>query len=183
MLRPSKSNGKRCEAPRPVGLSTNEEFEPYIWDGPYPALPSPLLLSELALSPADFIELENNGDEDLDVSDYRVRVAPLFPGDPLPDEDAGELVAIPDQTVLEPGEKLVLPVDEDQLMGLSTDLISRESYPSSMSRVSPSIASISCVGPRGRAWRALLMRHSTRCFVRRRHPARRTSVLWLLRAM
>jgi Pyruvate phosphate dikinase, AMP/ATP-binding domain len=118
---PGRSNGKVCEAPKPIGLSENEQFASYEWSGPFPAVPSPVAISELALVPAQFIELKNYSDKTLVLSGYRLRVAPLFPGEPLPNAEQGELIEIPAETVLAPREKLVVPVDEFQLALLSAD--------------------------------------------------------------
>jgi len=108
---PEKSNGESCEPPDPPNLSDLVSFAPYEWPAPYLAPPGPLVLSELALRPARFIELINAGSESITLDDYRLNVGPLPPGAPWPTVDESAELAWPDEvTKLAPGARVVVPV-------------------------------------------------------------------------
>lgn len=108
---PERANGDICGPPPPQNLTDNTTFQPYSWETPYPKLQGPLVLSELALVPAGFVEVLNASDSDVDLADYSVRLAPMKPGEAWPDASAGVLLAWPeDLTTLGAGERAVVAV-------------------------------------------------------------------------
>ena len=111
---PERDNGESCEPPAPANLSDDVKFVPYTWESPFPKLQGPLVLSELALRPAAFVEVLNAGAEDVTLSDFSLRLATLSPGQALPDATAGAELAWPaDVTTLGPGERVTVPVSSD----------------------------------------------------------------------
>jgi hypothetical protein len=114
---PERSNGAACEPPDPPNLSDNVSFAPYDWPQPYLGPAGPLVLSELSLHPASFIEVLNASDESVALSGYRLSVGALPPGAAWP--DGGELAWPSGASVLEPGERLLVPVTEADLSELS----------------------------------------------------------------
>lgn len=113
---PTRSNGVACEPPDPPNLSDNVSFAPYRWSEPYLGPRGPLVLSELSLRPASFIEVLNTSEESVQLSDYRLSVGPLPPGAPWP---IGTELAWPNGTTsLEPGQRLLVPVSEADLSDL-----------------------------------------------------------------
>ncbi len=110
---PERANGDTCEPPEPPNLRDDVKFLPYEWQLPFPEPGSPLVINELALFPASFVELVNTTDEAVTLEDYEVRLAPMSPGVAWPEATDGALIAWPDGvSTLEPGERLVLPVTE-----------------------------------------------------------------------
>lgn len=108
---PGRSNGDRCEPLPPPELPEDVAFAPFTWPAPWPPVPGPLVLSELALRPANAIEVLNTSDEPVALADYEVRLAPHAPGALWPGADAGVALAWPEgQRELEPGERVVLEV-------------------------------------------------------------------------
>lgn len=108
---PERQNGKTCEPPEPPNLGDDVTFEPYAWQQPFPPIAGPLVLSELALEPASFVEVLNASDADVSLSDFELRLAPLPPGAPWPNATGGVALAWPaDVTTLAPGERVVVPV-------------------------------------------------------------------------
>ncbi|HYP91110.1 MAG TPA: lamin tail domain-containing protein, partial [Polyangiaceae bacterium] len=110
---PERANGESCEPPPPPNLSDSVTFEPYEWPVPYLAPAGPLVLSELALAPARFVEVLNAGKAAVDLADYQLKLAPLPPGAAWPGADEGAELAWPvGATTLEPGERVVVPVTD-----------------------------------------------------------------------
>jgi hypothetical protein len=110
---PERANGDICGPPPPQNLTDGITFEPYTWEAPYPKLQGPLVLSELALLPAGFVEVLNASDSDVDVADYEVRLAAMKPGQAWPAAGDGTLLAWPAElTTLAAGERAVLPVTD-----------------------------------------------------------------------
>ena len=110
---PEKENGETCQPPAPPNLTDNVGFEPYAWEAPFPAVPGPLVLSELALKPASFVEVLNASDSDVDLTDYALWLAVMAPGQAWPEATAGKLLAWPEGvTTLAAGERVVVPVTE-----------------------------------------------------------------------
>jgi hypothetical protein len=110
---PEKKNGESCEPPAPLNLVDDLAFQPYEWEVPFPTLAGPLVLSELALKPASFVEVLNASESDVDLTDYSLRLATMAPGRDWPDASAGKLLAWPENaTTLAAGERIVVPVGE-----------------------------------------------------------------------
>jgi hypothetical protein len=110
---PERENGETCEPPPPPNLNDDITFAPYTWETPYPPLEGPLVLSELALRPAGFVEVLNASDEDVELADFSVELASMSPGVAWPEPGTGTLLAWPaDVTTLAPGKRVLLPVAE-----------------------------------------------------------------------
>jgi hypothetical protein len=108
---PERENGDTCEPPPPANLQDNVVFAPYEWDAQYPTVAGPLVLSELALRPAAFVEVVNASDDDVSLADFELRLAPQHPGEAWPAASAGRVLAWPaEPTSLEPGERVTVPV-------------------------------------------------------------------------
>lgn len=105
---PTRRNPATCEPPAPPSL-VDEEFEPFELPDPYPATTSEVVLSELALRPAEFIEIYNGSDEAIQLSDYGLWLSPHKPGQSWPTQGAGIEVELPDET-LRSGERLAVTV-------------------------------------------------------------------------
>jgi hypothetical protein len=110
---PEKNNGESCVPPAPPNLTDDVVFQPYEWELPFPAVAGPLVLSELALKPARFVEVLNASDGDVDLTDYALRLAVMTPGQAWPEATAGKLLAWPEGvTTLAAGERMVVPVSD-----------------------------------------------------------------------
>jgi hypothetical protein len=81
---PDRENGDSCGPPPPANLQDNVKFAPYTWPEPFPTIHGPLVLAELALQPAAFVEVLNASDRAVELSDYSLRLAAMPPGEPWP---------------------------------------------------------------------------------------------------
>jgi hypothetical protein len=117
---PGRKNGERCDPPAPPELPDDTSFLPYAWPSVWPEAHGPLLISELALRPARFIELANVGDAALDLSDFVLYVAAQAPGSAWPDAAAGVELALPAQP-LAAGARVAVPVSEADTRTLADD--------------------------------------------------------------
>jgi hypothetical protein len=107
---PNRSNGERCgpgpTPPPPAGIT----FAPYAWAEVWPPTVAPLAITELALRPADFVELENTSAEPIELSEFVVRAATNTVGVPFPGAEDGVAIALPEQELL-PGERVAVELD------------------------------------------------------------------------
>ncbi len=117
---PRESNGDECTTPQPYGLVTTENYAAFDWPQHHPELPSPLIISELALLPAEFIELENHSDETQILADFRLEIAPIRPGEPFPEMGEGLELALPDEQ-LEAGGRFVVDIGADEMADVAAD--------------------------------------------------------------
>lgn len=114
---PDRDNTDVCglAAPPP---STDMPFEDYEWPESWPSVVGPLVLTELALAPASFIEIDNRSDATVLLADYEVRLAPHGPGVPWPTNLEG--VALPWPVAeLGPGERVVVSVTADDVAAVA----------------------------------------------------------------
>jgi hypothetical protein len=119
---PSRSNGASCEPPAPPPLKDDYQFTPFEMPSHHPAMPtSPLIIDEIALPPNGFIELRNAGSAVLDITSYRLNVAPLKPGQPWPLAYDGVAISTANLPPLGPGERAVVPVSPSDLAVLEQD--------------------------------------------------------------
>lgn len=107
---PNRDNGQSCEPPTPPPVPEGYQFSAYDWPLPSPALPNTLVIDELALRPAGFIELHNAGAAPVDLADYRLQLAPIRPGTPWPTPAEGTLVALPSSLVLAPDARTSIAI-------------------------------------------------------------------------
>lgn len=111
---PARKNGERC-GPSSLGSQLEHiEFAPYAWPATWPEPSSPLAITQLALRPAQFVEVTNSSGARVVLSDYVLRLAAQKPGQALPDYDSGLLLNWP-KTALEPGESLKVSVSTEDL--------------------------------------------------------------------
>ncbi|MBN2192979.1 MAG: lamin tail domain-containing protein [Polyangiaceae bacterium] len=117
---PARANGPGCEPAAPPGLPEVIEFAPFTWPEPWPATPSPVELTELALRPADFVEVRNTTDAAVDLTGLALRIAPSAVGFPWPTSSEGAVIAWP-ATTLAPGARLVVPISAPDLGTIPDD--------------------------------------------------------------
>ncbi len=109
---PNRPNGTTCGPPAPPPLVDDYHFSKYDWSLPHPRIPSPLVIDELALRPAAFVELRNTSTDIVELSAYRLQIAPLRPGQPWPSMADGVNLPTSSSMLLGPGERAVVPVRE-----------------------------------------------------------------------
>ncbi|WP_437835925.1 PEP/pyruvate-binding domain-containing protein [Sorangium sp. So ce1153] len=108
---PERPNGDTCEPPEPPNLDDSIRFAPFAWPEPFPAIAGPLVISELALRPAGFVEVLNASGAAVTLDDFALRLSALSPGQGLPSAGAGALLAWPQAGMtLAPGERVSVPV-------------------------------------------------------------------------
>jgi len=117
---PARENGPSCEPEEPAELPELVEFADYAWPEPWPPTPAPLALSELALRPAEFIEIVSTADAPVELAGYELRIAPSAVGRPWPLPTEGVALPWPAAT-LAPGARLVVPVTTADLGPLAVD--------------------------------------------------------------
>jgi hypothetical protein len=106
---PGETNGTACTPPPPEELPTTTEFAPYTWPEPWPDAPTGLVIAELALNPASFIEVYNASSTTADLTGFSLRIAATAPGLSWPTEVEGTLLSWP-TTTLAPGQRLSVSV-------------------------------------------------------------------------
>jgi Pyruvate phosphate dikinase, AMP/ATP-binding domain/Lamin Tail Domain len=117
---PGRSNGTACGPSTSKVNLDDVTFAPYTWPAPWPAPAGPLVLSELGLHPAEFIEVRNISNATVALDGFEVRLAAHRVGSPWPGPDQGSRIAWP-TAELEPGGYLQLPITEDDLDGINGD--------------------------------------------------------------
>jgi hypothetical protein len=118
---PERSNGTRCDPAPPPEPPEEARWPAFTWPSDWPASRGPLVLSELALKPARFIEVANIGSAPVELRDYALRVSPIAPGESWPDQTAGTQIAWGAHEQLAPGARIALPVDDSDLSRLAAD--------------------------------------------------------------
>jgi hypothetical protein len=118
---PGRENGRRCGPGPPPPPPGDLTFAPYTWPDVWPPTVAPLAITELALRPADFVELENTSGRALDLSDFELRVATNRVGVPFPGATDGVAVALPDRR-LPHGDRIVVGLDRAALAPLEPEL-------------------------------------------------------------
>jgi hypothetical protein len=119
---PNAPNGAQCGPPPPPALPKSFDFLEYAWPVTWPAVPSPLALTELALRPARFIEVTNTSDAPVALAQWALRLAPSGPGLPWPKPGDGRAVAWPaDKTTLAPHERLAVTISDTDVADLSAN--------------------------------------------------------------
>jgi hypothetical protein len=116
---PERDNGTRC-GPPPEPEVVDRTWPPFTWPADWQAQTGPLVLSELALKPASFIEVVNISDEALDLRSYRLQIAPTAPGQPWPAPEAGTILSWGAEQ-LGAGKRLVIAVGDPDVSALSAD--------------------------------------------------------------
>jgi hypothetical protein len=108
---PDRANGERCEPPPPPNLVDGVSFADFTLPTPFPAIAGPLVISELALRPAAFVEVLNASDEPVSLAEHSLRLAPSGPGVDWPGPRDGAALAWPVGTeTLAPHARALVPV-------------------------------------------------------------------------
>jgi hypothetical protein len=115
---PDRPNGATCGPPPPAELPPEVEFAPYTWPDPWPESPAPLVLAELALRPAAFVEVLNVSTVPVDLTRFVLTVSDHAPGRPWPAAADGVRLAWPVPT-LAAGERVVVPVAEADVAAIA----------------------------------------------------------------
>jgi hypothetical protein len=118
---PNRDNGGRCGPGPPPPPPGDLTFAAYEWPEVWPPAVTPLAITELALRPADFVELENTSGDTLRLSSFALRVATNRVGVPFPGPEDGVEVALPD-VGLRAGERITVPLDRALLAPLEPRL-------------------------------------------------------------
>jgi hypothetical protein len=108
---PDRDNGDRCEPPPPPNLVDGETFQDFTLPAPFPAITGPLVISELGLRPASFVEVLNASDATVPLADYALRVAASDQQLDWPGSSEGHLLAWPSGSdTLAPHARLSVPI-------------------------------------------------------------------------
>lgn len=118
---PERDNGPSCSPPPPLELPDDGVWAKYSWPAAWPNAKGPLVLSELALHPARFIEVLNIGSELVALEDYSLRLHTISPGMPWPTETEGDALSWPEPRTLAPGARVVVPVPSAATSSIELD--------------------------------------------------------------
>jgi hypothetical protein len=118
---PERDNGATCVPPAPHELPDDNIWPAYTWPKAWPVARGPLVLSELALHPARFIEVLNIGTEPIALEGYSLQLNPTGPGVPWPTANESSKLAWPSAAMLAPGARVVVPVPADASSGIDLD--------------------------------------------------------------
>jgi hypothetical protein len=118
---PERDNGKSCSPPAPLELPDDTTWAKYEWPEGWPRVQGSLVLSELALHPARFIEVLNIGSEPVELAGHSLRLATTGPGMPWPASTDGAELTWPDLDSLAPGERVVVSVPPEAASALESD--------------------------------------------------------------
>jgi len=115
---PDRLNGSACEPPEAPPLPNDVKFASYTWPEGFGEESGPLVISELALRPAGFIELLNLSDAPVTLEgQVSLRLATMLPGATLPDAASGVNLSLPSAT-LAAGARLLVPVTAEDTAAL-----------------------------------------------------------------
>jgi hypothetical protein len=115
---PERENGGQCGPPPLPELPQSTTFASYTWPTPWPPLAQPLMLTELALRPADFIEVLNPSGGPVDLSQYQLRLSPHTVGNPWPTQSEGTALEWPAST-LESGQRVAVGVSDADVAAIA----------------------------------------------------------------
>ncbi|MBN2530237.1 MAG: lamin tail domain-containing protein [Deltaproteobacteria bacterium] len=118
---PDTPNGSECIPPAPKGLE-EESFEEYQWPDDALAPEGPLVINELLLKPAAFIEIANIGSEAVSLEDYSLTISPHFPGVQWPQAGEGTVISL-GMGALQRGEYLSVALDSAHTEALAADTL------------------------------------------------------------
>lgn len=121
---PGRSNGDACEPQTVVTELDDVSFESFEWPGSFPEVGEPLDINEVTLPDGDAaggVELVNTSDNDLELSDFEVRLSAQPPGTPWPTVEQGIELDWVDETSVNPGDFGLLTIPSDALDELGVD--------------------------------------------------------------
>lgn len=108
---PGRPNGESCDPPPPPSLPDDVTFAEFTWPPALTMASGPLVISELALAPASYIELYNRSPSPMSLVGLSLRIAASAPGAPLPGASEGTPVPMP-ASELAAGARVVLTVSD-----------------------------------------------------------------------
>jgi hypothetical protein len=117
---PGTSNGDQCVPPVPPDIESSVTYAPYEFPEPFPAVGGPLVISELALNPASFIEILNVSSTAQALSNYALRSSTTGPGLAWPTQAQGTLIPLPDVS-LAAGERVLVELDAEHVADIAAD--------------------------------------------------------------
>ncbi|HKU44088.1 MAG TPA: PEP/pyruvate-binding domain-containing protein [Polyangiales bacterium] len=117
---PEAANGERCAPPAPPELPEDNAWAPYTWSKDWPNARGPVVLSELALHPARFIEVLNISAATIALDDLVLQLDRTAPGLPWPRAKDSPALAWPAR-MLAPGERVVVEVPAESSAALEAD--------------------------------------------------------------
>jgi Lamin Tail Domain len=119
---PERANGDSCSPPPPLELPDDSVWSRYSWPDAWPNAKGPLVLSELALHPARFIEVLNIGADPIELAAYSLRLHTTGPGMPWPKATEGDELRWPDAVgTLAPGARVVVMVPQAATSSIEVD--------------------------------------------------------------
>jgi hypothetical protein len=118
---PERSNGEHCASPAPLELPDDSTWAKYQWPEAWPNAKGPLVMSELALHPARFIEVLNIGTDPVDLDGYALRLHTTSPGVPWPTATEGDALVWPEAHTLAPGARVVVAVPAEATSAIEAD--------------------------------------------------------------
>ncbi|HET6334222.1 MAG TPA: lamin tail domain-containing protein [Polyangiales bacterium] len=118
---PESDNGDSCSPPAPLELPDDSAWAKFTWPAGWPNAKGPLVLSELALHPARFIEVLNIGSDPVELEGYSLRLHTTGPGMPWPTATEGDELRWPEPNTLAPGERVVVMVPEAATSSIEVD--------------------------------------------------------------
>lgn len=116
---PRRDNTGTCGPPRPPDPPEDVTFAPFSWPAEFPAAIGPLIVSEAALRPAAFVEVQNIGAAPVDPAVFSLRVAAFAPGEAWPGPAAGVELGLSSLPPLAPGARGVIAVDPSAVAALA----------------------------------------------------------------
>ncbi len=117
---PNGNNGSACLPPEPPSLPSTVDFAPFVFPDGFAEPKGPLVITEVALRPAAFVEIVNTSDELEQLDNYVLRLSPHGPGLAWPAQLDGESIPLPEIT-LEPNGRVSVAVNTDITSELETD--------------------------------------------------------------
>jgi hypothetical protein len=119
---PERESGAQCGPPPPPEPPDESNWRPYTWPTPArAALPNapkgPLVLTELSLFPAKFVEVMNISDQPVPL-DYELHLDASGPGSAWPTRDDSPALKWPMPT-LEPGERVTIDLNEADVQAIT----------------------------------------------------------------
>src|SRR5690606_32400223 len=101
-------------------IESSVTYAPFEFPEPFPSVKGPLVISEMALRPATFIEIANVSDGAESLANYALRTSPMGPGTAWPTQTEGTVIPLPNLT-LAPGERAVVELDETHVAPIAAD--------------------------------------------------------------
>ena len=117
---PERGNGNSCN-PDAAPELTDRPWASFQWPQSWPAATSPLVVTELALKPARFIQVQNRSDKPIDLRSYQLQIASTKPGLAWPTLADGGLIAWGEPAELPAHGSRTLSVDDAALGAVAVD--------------------------------------------------------------